>query len=74
MVLCGTVICLSELEVDHFDHVFYISDINECDQVGFCLHGQCRNTDGSFRCVCDAGYTLSSDGTYCAGTRMRSST
>jgi len=52
-----------------YDNVFLkiISDVDECDQSGFCLHGQCHNTDGSFRCVCDAGYTLSSDGTYCSG-------
>ncbi|XP_030574575.1 latent-transforming growth factor beta-binding protein 2 [Archocentrus centrarchus] len=33
-------------------------DIDECDNETICgSHGFCENTDGSFRCQCDQGYT-----------------
>ena len=43
------------------------SDINECQtNNGGC--GQiCNNTDGSFECSCNQGYSLSSDSTNCIG-------
>lgn len=41
------------------------ADINEClSNSGGCAQ-TCINTDGSFRCMCDEGYTLSSDGRTC---------
>ena len=44
-------------------------DINECEaNLGKCTNGRCVNTDGSFRCDCDKGFTLStSDPTKCEG-------
>lgn len=33
-----------------------ISDINECLQSP-CVHGQCSDTLGSYRCTCDVGWT-----------------
>lgn len=36
-------------------------DINECNNNPCAVTGQCRNTRGSFRCDCDAGYA----GTLC---------
>lgn len=33
-----------------------ISDINECLQPP-CVHGQCSDTLGSYRCTCDVGWT-----------------
>ena len=44
------------------------SDIDECTENGrVCLNGRCENLDGSFRCVCNPGYRLSSDGAFCRG-------
>ncbi|OBS83529.1 hypothetical protein A6R68_22481, partial [Neotoma lepida] len=42
-------------------------DINECDSPGFCSQ-HCINMRGSFRCTCDAEYTLESDGRSCKVT------
>jgi len=42
-------------------------DHNECNEGGVCSHGQCVNTDGSFKCLCDTGFILSSSGKECAG-------
>ena len=43
------------------------SDVNECQSnVGGCEH-ICTNTDGSFECLCNSGYSLSSDGRNCSG-------
>ncbi|CAC5378602.1 FBN2_3 [Mytilus coruscus] len=40
--------------------------VNEClNQVGMCQNGRCINTVGSFTCQCQAGYTLSPDGSNC---------
>lgn len=33
--------------------------------LGMCDHGKCINMEGSFRCVCDSGYRLGSDGRHC---------
>ena len=42
-----------------------ISDINECSSgTHNCEHG-CENTDGSFRCICNEGYSLAADGRSC---------
>ncbi|KRX53422.1 Fibulin-1 [Trichinella sp. T9] len=55
-------------------HGFYLAsdgscqDINECQNRSSVLcstHGSCVNTVGSFHCVCDPGYELSSDGRQC---------
>ncbi len=45
--------------------VVFASDIDEC-QTGLadCAHG-CRNTRGSFMCVCPAAYELGVDGKQC---------
>ena len=38
------------------------TDVNECSQCLYptspcpCIHGQCRNTHGSYKCNCDNGY------------------
>ncbi|XP_072287685.1 latent-transforming growth factor beta-binding protein 4 isoform X2 [Pyxicephalus adspersus] len=44
-------------------------DINECDEAEdlslLCMNGQCRNTDGSYECICPRGFVLSRQH-YCA--------
>ena len=43
-----------------------IVDSNECsDNNGGCTQN-CRNLDPGFECYCDAGFTLSADGSTCA--------
>ena len=42
-------------------------DIDECKQDGICKNGRCMNEHGSFKCVCDRGFTTSSDGKACVG-------
>ena len=32
-----------------------------------CQNGQCLNMEGSYKCVCNTGYTLSDDGLACIG-------
>jgi len=32
-----------------------------------CQNGRCINTDGSFRCECNAGYAIDSTGRQCVG-------
>lgn len=47
--------------------LFYLSDIDECQQTpNPCAH-QCRNVPGSFRCLCPPGTVLLGDGRSCAG-------
>lgn len=50
--------------------VFSATDIDECQHRSLCGNGHCRNTEGSFRCVCNQGYTLSSTGDQCEGKRV----
>ena len=46
----------------------YFPDIDECTENGrVCRNGQCVNTDGSFRCICNPGYRLAPDGAFCLG-------
>ena len=47
--------------------VMYVyADVNECAGDHGCHH-LCNNTDGSFRCYCDPGYILHSNGITCSG-------
>ncbi|XP_062417822.1 fibrillin-1 [Pungitius pungitius] len=44
----------------------FLKDINECRMINsLCSNGRCRNTVGSFRCLCNNGYALDSDGRNC---------
>ncbi|XP_041270680.1 latent-transforming growth factor beta-binding protein 3-like, partial [Onychostruthus taczanowskii] len=40
-------------------------DINECALPGVCQPGECRNTQGSFRCSCSAGHVLGPSRSQC---------
>uniref|UniRef100_A0A663DVE4 Latent-transforming growth factor beta-binding protein 1 n=1 Tax=Aquila chrysaetos chrysaetos TaxID=223781 RepID=A0A663DVE4_AQUCH len=43
-------------------------DIDECTAQAACPSGLCLNTEGSYSCMaCDAGYTVSRDGSMCEG-------
>ena len=42
-------------------------DIDECEQMTSGCQHSCTNTIGSFKCMCDRGYTLSADGFSCEG-------
>lgn len=46
------------------------SDVNECDELReACIHGQCLNNQGSFRCECFQGFSLALDGRTCEDSR-----
>uniref|UniRef100_A0A8C0W6M1 Fibrillin-3 n=1 Tax=Castor canadensis TaxID=51338 RepID=A0A8C0W6M1_CASCN len=45
---------------------FLSPDVDECiSRGGLCHLGRCVNTEGSFQCVCNAGFELSPDGRSC---------
>lgn len=46
--------------------MFCFADINECSGDHGCNH-TCSNTDGSYNCVCDRGYSLDDDERSCTG-------
>lgn len=49
-------------------------DIDECIVNGvMCRNGRCVNTEGSFQCICNAGFELTPDGKNCVGEEERSS-
>jgi hypothetical protein len=51
-----------------FSHIFLLTDIDECAQVQhLCSQGRCENTEGSFLCICPAGFMASEEGTNCIG-------
>lgn len=48
------------------------ADIDECIVNGvMCRNGRCVNTEGSFQCICNAGFELTSDGKNCIGEGRR---
>lgn len=48
--------------------VFLLTDIDECAQdQHLCSQGRCENTEGSFLCICPAGFMASEEGTNCIG-------
>ncbi|XP_012507879.1 PREDICTED: latent-transforming growth factor beta-binding protein 1 [Propithecus coquereli] len=51
---------------EHGPGVAEPEDIDECTQVQhLCSQGRCENTEGSFLCICPAGFMASEEGTSC---------
>lgn len=47
------------------------ADIDECIVNGvMCRNGRCVNTEGSFQCICNAGFELTPDGKNCIGKKQ----
>ena len=48
-----------------------LPDLDECVANGrICNNGRCVNTEGSFHCVCNAGFEISQDGKNCQGRSL----
>lgn len=44
------------------------ADVDECSTSGVCSDGRCVNTEGSFLCECETGFTTNPERTACLGT------
>lgn len=50
----------------------FLADIDECIVNGvMCRNGRCVNTEGSFQCICNAGFELTPNGKNCVGEPRR---
>lgn len=58
--LSRSTVCLSFL-------LFCALDVDECSKDNVCIQGQCLNTDGSFLCLCEAGFKFNADTGDCEG-------
>lgn len=47
-------------------NLIFSSDVDECQPLAGCAQ-RCHNTDGSYTCSCNDGYTLNSDERNCDG-------
>uniref|UniRef100_A0A674AN72 Latent-transforming growth factor beta-binding protein 1 n=1 Tax=Salmo trutta TaxID=8032 RepID=A0A674AN72_SALTR len=54
-----------EVKVERFQVEWRVEDVNECSKDGVCSHGQCLNIDGSYVCLCEAGFKYSADTADC---------
>ena len=58
----------SEVNFMITNDILCFSDINECQQDRFlCDGGQCRNTPGSYQCICPIGLKLNRNTKACEG-------
>ena len=65
-IIIGIKIILS-YSMNYFMWIIIIqSDINECGEVNDCQQ-TCMNTEGSYSCSCDVGFSLADDGRTCTG-------
>ena len=62
------IMCLSDNRMNYLKCVIFdITDIDECSHgIDGCQH-ICSNTNGSYYCSCNDGYTLKQDGKNCTG-------
>lgn len=51
-----------------FPNSFSDTDVNECDFDSCHSNASCKNTDGSFDCACEAGF--SGDGLQCESKKF----
>ena len=49
-----------------YSNLFLFLDIDECINRP-CRNGRCINSEGSFKCECQPGFTLGADGKTCLG-------
>lgn len=48
-----------------------LSDRNECQEIpNVCSHGECIDTQGSYRCLCHSGFKATADQTMCMGEQL----
>lgn len=48
--------------------LFFCTDIDECENRDTCQH-ECKNTFGSYQCICPPGYQLMLNGKTCQGEK-----
>ena len=53
--------------------LFFLQDIDECDNENSNCSQFCNNTIGSYQCYCEDGYRLDSDEHTCNGNHITSS-
>lgn len=47
-------------------HCHCFTDRDECTEIpGICANGRCENTEGSFACICQEGYKLNNERSFC---------
>ena len=56
----------------HLISYFLYTDIDECSEGTDHCSQNCQNTIGSYRCFCNTGYRLNTDGVTCNGQYMLS--
>jgi hypothetical protein len=61
----GMLLLISILKNQHFKQFCLLKDKNECKQFPKVCEFDCVNTEGSFYCICGAGYRLSSNKKSC---------
>lgn len=55
--------------------LYSFPDVDECqNDPQLCSNGVCRNTPGSFECLCGVGYVLAKGTTACIGKPLLSHT
>ena len=51
----------------------FFTDRDECTEIpGICANGRCENTEGSFACICQEGYKLNNERSFCISEEFMS--